>query len=795
MPNAENNNENKVQNGPVLPSHNFQNIPPNMPDGKVNPQANNLPPMQPQNIQNQQLKKQVSNLATNGLKKVPALGVLARTPMGRKAIEKVVNQTIDAVESEKTTQQSGGLNALPLPLGKRQSGLQRIKKFLNQDESNEGKEEEYSAVGEVTNFLKKIGKPMLAIGGSFLPLFIVFFIIFHENWGKISGTILGFESNGNSYSGVSASQIKYLSSCETSDSDACTDEKIKQINDEIKKIADEFRTKYGITIDTNLLLATVRYQDFDEMFDKMTDKAYSLDEFENEYYEIDDDLEVGTYPQSIDYSQVNLDYTDVRFMLWVLADKMAPLTIEVSQDDEDQINTARTRTLDLEGYRTFLKDYFIRNFYLFDTKEDKVESENATYLSGIYKNYDVYNYITSNNTTIGYTKVYANCPGVTVTDSEGNVEGVYPLEEYVAGVVGGESYPGKGIEAYKAQAIVARTFVLKATNNCTTSIENSEARQVFNPGAVTPLKQQAVDETKGLILLYQQDLFLSQYDSFCTSESCNYKEENGKIYADYTKLPNKETHTISIDDSYKSLLAGGHGQGMSQWVSYVMADNGSNYKDIIKYFYSDGVSISQMVATIGGEFSSNSETPIDKDDLKFRSDRYEQMKTYQLGNKSVDVTVIYKKTARNVGECVWYARSRALELILTSNMSDEQKAAAYDKIINVAANGKGWYSAGPLDYFEKSTNYEAPRVGAIVSWSSSKASGASHNYGHVAIIEEVDYANRTVVISDGFNTNGAGINNTWGSAFYRKRTLSFDKVKTYNDRAGYTFNGYVYVLG
>ena len=115
-----------------------------------------------------------------------------------------------------------------------------------------------------------------------------------------------------------------------------------------------------------------------------------------------------------------------------------------------------------------------------------------------------------------------------------------------------------------------------------------------------------------------------------------------------------------------------------------------------------------------------------------------------------------------------------------------------------AANGHGrsWYNGiSSLDNFEKSNNVEEPKVGAIVSWSSNK-SIVGHEYGHVAIIEAVDYEKKEVIISESWNGAGADAANTWENAVYKTRTLTFNQLKNYAGygNGGYTFNGYVYLL-
>ena len=83
----------------------------------------------------------------------------------------------------------------------------------------------------------------------------------------------------------------------------------------------------------------------------------------------------------------------------------------------------------------------------------------------------------SNN--LGYStntylqKVNKDCSSIIVDNQ------TYSLEDYVKGVVSAEAYTQENIEALKAQAIAARTFAIKKTNNCTTSIENSSSAQNF----------------------------------------------------------------------------------------------------------------------------------------------------------------------------------------------------------------------------------------------------------------------------------------------------------------------------
>ena len=81
-----------------------------------------------------------------------------------------------------------------------------------------------------------------------------------------------------------------------------------------------------------------------------------------------------------------------------------------------------------------------------------------------------------------------------------------PIEEYVAGVVAGEMKNDWPIEALKAQAILARTFVLKFCemksskySGADISTDVSEA-QAFAPESINDRVREAVEETKGLVM-------------------------------------------------------------------------------------------------------------------------------------------------------------------------------------------------------------------------------------------------------------------------------------------------------
>lgn len=256
--------------------------------------------------------------------------------------------------------------------------------------------------------------------------------------------------------------------------------------------------------------------------------------------------------------------------------------------------------------KSFIERYYEEELQGFSGTEK--ENRMIELVEGIY---DLYEYIAERS-----TYAYGNsnmCPnGVTVISGSNNSGhmlnpeaypiGTFSLEDYVAMVVNGENNSNYD-EAVKAQIIAARTYTLERTQGCTIPIRNSTEDQVAKANPDSRLKQ-LVLETSGQILTYNGETFLSQYDSFdgtCNGNMCT---------AVYTKIPNGETHTVSIPtefvvkDSNNNPL-GGHGQGMSQCAANYLASQGQTYEEILKYFYSDGVQIS-----VGTVVNDNTNTGI-----------------------------------------------------------------------------------------------------------------------------------------------------------------------------------------
>lgn len=93
---------------------------------------------------------------------------------------------------------------------------------------------------------------------------------------------------------------------------------------------------------------------------------------------------------------------------------------------------------------------------------------------------------------------------------------VLELETYLKGVVPNEMPVRFGLEALKAQSIAARNYVLtpRTRSNKEFDVDDSVASQVyFGANTEQELSNQAVEQTQGLVALYNWELILAQYSS------------------------------------------------------------------------------------------------------------------------------------------------------------------------------------------------------------------------------------------------------------------------------------------
>lgn len=181
--------------------------------------------------------------------------------------------------------------------------------------------------------------------------------------------------------------------------------------------------------------------------------------------------------------------------------------------------------------------------------------------------------------------------------------GTFSLDDYIQMVVGAEN-PSVGAEAIKAQMVAAKTFTIKRTNNCSSSIRNSEYDQTAKKmELVSDEIKKAYSEGGNSVITLNGDTISSEYSSFlgtCSSGSCTGSS---------IKVPSSEKVTYTMPEKYLTTKQdAGHGRGMSQNYAAYLADQGKTYKEILEYFYADGIEINGggNTCSIGGDgFNGN----------------------------------------------------------------------------------------------------------------------------------------------------------------------------------------------
>lgn len=122
-------------------------------------------------------------------------------------------------------------------------------------------------------------------------------------------------------------------------------------------------------------------------------------------------------------------------------------------------------------------------------------------------------------------------PKITVFIKETGKVKKMDIEEYLLGVVAGEMKPGWPLNAYAAQAIIARTFTMeflarggtRKLHKTDISTDEKEA-QAYNAANITPTIRNAVKMTKGLVLTYKNRYIKGWYSASCGGQTAMAKD-------------------------------------------------------------------------------------------------------------------------------------------------------------------------------------------------------------------------------------------------------------------------------
>lgn len=155
-----------------------------------------------------------------------------------------------------------------------------------------------------------------------------------------------------------------------------------------------------------------------------------------------------------------------------------------------------------------------------------------------------------------------------------------------------------------------------------------------------------------------------------------------------------------------------------------------------------------------------------------------------------------------IGECPWYAKNRAAEIITelynNGSLTDAQYNKYLKRVKTTSGDGGTFYPGGAADNgYNGSTNIEDLRAGSFIGMSSQK-SAAGKKYGHVAIVEYV--SEDLIVITEGWRLKKP---QTYCSSYsdfscveFRHKTFNSyqEFYNYYHDPNGYMMKGYLYFL-
>ena len=388
-----------------------------------------------------------------------------------------------------------------------------------------------------------------------------------------------------------------------------------------------------------------------------------------------------------------------------------------------------------------------------------------------------------------YVKLYPSSCGSSISGCSATPTEM-PFEDYVMGVAYNEiSATGSApAEKVKANMVAIQSYVFTRNGNVSLKYENGKYYVSM------------INNT------YQQT-FCDVYTGCRSSKPAQSSESIAQMKSWYQSIKREflyNTTATAFRGQYRAELsqcisAGAAGSCMGQNQSGEDAANGMDYKSILAKYYTDNISLIDIET--GG---------ISQGTLECYS---EGLVAGEHGEMPIRVAAptcndTYFKAPYNsdgnVGQCAWYAKSRAMEIIGTSVTDTALRSQLISALQSFHGNGNQWASAQLKQVFGSSSDYTKPKQGSIVAYDWTTAGCTSyyngHNcdsshprYGHVAIVEDVQ--GDTVTVTDGWvkNNGGKSCPENCSCIGWQSRTLSISQMKNLGSNR-YTFLGYIYLL-
>jgi peptidoglycan hydrolase-like amidase len=147
------------------------------------------------------------------------------------------------------------------------------------------------------------------------------------------------------------------------------------------------------------------------------------------------------------------------------------------------------------------------------------------------------------------------------------------LETAVASIVAAESPPGAGLESMKAQATVARSYLLAVHGRHPHSdfCDTTHCQFLREPPPPDSLAAQATRTTAGMVLAYQGRVIEALYSSDCGGTTREFVEGTYPYFA--------------VSCPVRSGVASGHRLGLCQVGAAAMARSGVSWIDILRHYF------------------------------------------------------------------------------------------------------------------------------------------------------------------------------------------------------------------
>lgn len=467
-------------------------------------------------------------------------------------------------------------------------------------------------------------------------------------------------------------------------------------------------------------------------------------------------------------------------------------------------------SIDYKGYYRYLVDVYIPITYFRNEKlgEDYTYLEVINIANMIFDQKYLYEYLVGEDNQLysGCNYSYTGSSSQTVTVNKNMIDNLYvnvmsgncssansctsveetvSLKDYVIGVVYREigASTSDNEDYLKANIIAAKSYTVGR-------------RAASESGGKYYIK----------MLNSTNDQVYCSITKGCSGASSNAKPAPSAALISYLGRLYDEVYNSFLYNSSTSNFTGSYRAKESQCIKYVgaclgqvesksLALSGKNYQAILGYFYMDPIGIVDIST---GDFNIGVMQCISPG-LKLGTDGY-YIRTTTPTAADTYFNQPYVSDS-NRGQCVWYVKGRAQEIVANSISDSSKKETAKNTLMGMTGNGNQWYSSRLTSVFGSSQSYTQPKAGsiAVYDWTDSRCqsywaargqTGCPEKYGHSLIVESVN--GDSVTISEGYTSCSTG-SPSWSCVKFNTTTYSISEMDDLGGR-GYIFIGYIYLL-